>query len=416
MKKSITLMLLLMMTGSASADLVLKTEGRLSVVPKVLTTSGKSVFYSYDSYEPQEVTVYSPDNFEPKTFNLITTEYQSGEYTEEATVTVTGVNVVLSGGTYYKSSQFEADSQEAMINNLNSYWTTYTAFTDPLGNPACYSESGSFFCESLFGKKYPTQWYALIEGMVYGIYTYSGFYTPVYNEESAVWTKTSENMQTYTGSVRSITLFLDGVWNYTKSDSYPVYIAQCLFNDDDKWEYLVPEYGPQVVSYNSYDIATVNGDGTVTLRRRASVRQNRIGYAVYNEDGTRLYRVNDTSGEGGLKCFLGGEKVYFQASEDGYNCLYELNKEDGNIDLVEVVRAKSDRRLETKRGIVTVDIDAEQAGGEVVISTTDGKVLANKKVGVGQTQVNDQPLPAGIYVVSLFKDGKVVESEKYLVQ
>ena len=86
------------------------------------------------------------------------------------------------------------------------------------------------------------------------------------------------------------------------------------------------------------------------------------------------------------------------------------------MDFVEVMRAKSDRRLETKRGIVTVNIDAEQAGGEVVVSTTDGKVMANKKVGVGQTQINDQPLPTGIYVVSLLKDGKVLESEKYLVQ
>ena len=45
-----------------------------------------------------------------------------------------------------------------------------------------------------------------------------------------------------------------------------------------------------------------------------------------------------------------------------------------------------------------------------------GKVMASKRVGVGQTQINDQPLPTGIYIVSLLKDGRVVESEKYLVQ
>ena len=83
---------------------------------------------------------------------------------------------------------------------------------------------------------------------------------------------------------------------------------------------------------------------------------------------------------------------------------------------MEKVSARNDRSLDANRGIVTVDIDAEQAGGEVVICTTDGKVMANKRVGVGQTQINDQPLPAGLYVVSLIKDGRVVESEKYLVQ
>ena len=83
---------------------------------------------------------------------------------------------------------------------------------------------------------------------------------------------------------------------------------------------------------------------------------------------------------------------------------------------MEKISAKNDRSLDTKHGIVTVDIDAEQAGGEVIVSTTDGKVMASKRVGVGQTQINDQPLPTGIYIVSLLKDGRVVESEKYLVQ
>lgn len=80
------------------------------------------------------------------------------------------------------------------------------------------------------------------------------------------------------------------------------------------------------------------------------------------------------------------------------------------------MKGNDERMLGAARGLVTVDISAEQAGGEVVVSTPDGKVLATKRVGIGQTQVNDQPLPTGIYVVSLLKDGKVVESEKYLVQ
>lgn len=98
------------------------------------------------------------------------------------------------------------------------------------------------------------------------------------------------------------------------------------------------------------------------------------------------------------------------------NSLYSIATDGSDFDLVEVVKGNDEHRLGAARGIVTVDISAEQAGGEVVVSTPDGKVLATKRVGIGQTQVNDQPLPTGIYVVSLLKDGKVVESEKYLVQ
>ena len=129
------------------------------------------------------------------------------------------------------------------------------------------------------------------------------------------------------------------------------------------------------------------------------------GYAVYNEDGTKLGNIIDNR----IEVVNGKPYVKCHSSSSYDVCsLYSIENLDGNIDLIEAVRAKSDRRLDAKRGIVTVDIDAEQAGG--------GRVMASKKVGVGQKQVNDQPLPTGIYIVSLLKNGKVVESEKYLVQ
>lgn len=131
-------------------------------------------------------------------------------------------------------------------------------------------------------------------------------------------------------------------------------------------------------------------------------------YTIYSEDGTKLGQFEAGKNiivVNGKACVWKDQSLFVFESDDS-----------GNIDLVEKVSAKNDRSLDTKHGIVTVDIDAEQAGGEVVICTTDGKVMANKRVGVGQTQINDQPLPAGLYVVSLLKNGRVVESEKYLVQ
>lgn len=433
MKKFATLMLLLAIAGSAHADLVLKTEKRsekdLNVVPNALTTSGKTVFYtlSLSSGEGKgDVTVFSPDNgFAPKTFNIGEVEYQSGSYMEEAVVKPTGVNIVPQsqyGGKNYSMSSsvgsygigtVSASSQEEMIDKLTSLKEqTFTAFTDYFGNPACYGNT-SFVLENLFGKQYPTSWYALIDGMIYSISTYSNFYTFAYDEESAVWTRTSESIDTYTNGCESIALYLDGV--EANDDNY-ITISQSLFNNDDKWEYMIPEYGPMSVYSSDIINTTDNKDGTLTLQRRVLMKSEQTGFAVYNEDGTKLYHLRGTSQKGGIFFYLDGDKAYYQSLEDGYICIYEINKETGDIDLVEKVQAKNDRKLGATRGIVTVDIDAEQAGGEVVVSTTDGKVMASKKVGIGQTQINDQPLPTGIYVVSLLKDGRVVESEKYLVQ
>lgn len=424
MKKFATLMLLLAIAGGAHADLVLKTEkgGKhdFNVVPNALTTSGKTVFYtlSISSGEGNgDATVFSPDNgFAPKTFNIGEVEYQRGWYTEEAIVTLTGMNFVPEDErgypNYSATSLWEASSQEEMIDKLTSLKEqTFTAFTDYFGNPACYGNT-SFVLENLFGKQYPTSWYALIDGMIYSISTYSNSYTFAYDEESAVWTRTSESIDTYTNGCASIVLYLDGI--EANEDNY-ITISQSLFNNDDKWEYLLPEYGPLSISSSSIQNVIDNGDGTVTLQRQVGVRSEETGFAVYNEDGTKLYNLRCTSDKG-IFFYLDGDRAYYQSLEDGYICIYEINKETGDIDLVEKVQAKNDRKLGATRGIVTVDIDAEQAGGEVVVSTTDGKVMASKKVGIGQTQINDQPLPTGIYVVSLLKDGRVVESEKYLVQ
>lgn len=414
MKKTLTFMLLLAIAGSTSADLVKKVEGgndiEVSLCPGMLTTSGKTIVYTCNR-STGEVTLYTPDFEVDRTFTVPRQEYTERHFTEQTTVTPTGMNVVPTSSygynNYYSYTLFSADSQEDMISKLATQsGYSCTAFTDPMGNPACYSNNVTFKYENLFGKQYPTQWYALIDGMVNRFETYNDFYTLAYDESTAVWEVTQEETNTSKTWIRSLDLYIEGLQTDTGT-SGEFYFTQSMFNDDDKWEYIMRDYtGPAETTYYNTNIS-VNEDGTVTLTR-SGTEGPQGGYAIYNEDGTKLGWIE--AGKNilvinGKACIWKDQRLYVFESNDS-----------GNIDLVEKVSARNDRSLDANRGIVTVDIDAEQAGGEVVICTTDGKVMANKRVGVGQTQINDQPLPAGLYVVSLIKDGRVVESEKYLVQ
>lgn len=409
MKKITTLMLLLALAGSAKADLVLKAKGSIDVCPGLFTTSGNSVVHSIND---NVVTIYTSDFLVDKTFTCVKSEYQWGSVIEVATVTPTGLNIVpdniYGSKNYYTSYMFEASSGGEMINKMKEYDPSGTLFlfTDPMGNFACYFYEGySFKYENLFGKKYPTSWYALIDGYVYCINTYDSFYTLAYNEESAVWTRISEDIETRNNGILGFEIVYEG-----EKESYKgMSLSQNIFNTDDKWEYVVSEYGPLEFSYYIQS-EVINDDGTITLTRRGSCLGNPSSYAVFNEDGTKLGSLPSRD------VFIINGKKYVTFDDDDYECLYEIVGNDSDFDLIETVQAKSDRRLDAKRGIVTVDINTEQAGGEVVVSTIDGKVMASKKVGVGQTQINEQPLPTGIYVVSLLRDGRVVESEKYLVQ
>lgn len=429
MKKTITLMLLLAIAGSANADLVLqKMESSISVCPSLFSADGFSVAYSCD-YSTGDIIIYDQDFHVNKSFTCVTSECQSGNVTEEATVIPTGVKVAT---TYYAFGNqynnydteplWEAHSQEEMVSKLNELYPneTFTTFTDYFGNPACFNNSADFAFENFFGKKYPRKWYALIDGMAYIISTYDqgmygnpGFYSSVtYDEESAVWIRTSENLSTSYGTVSSALFRIDGV------DVGNIAVSQTFFNDDEKWEYLIPEYGPLEFSSSPSINVQANNDGTVTLKRSGYASSSNIGYAVYNEDGEKLGNIlgRFSNPEFSGLVFNGRKFIRTYSEKEGLSYLYEIKNGIDDIDLVEMIRTKDDCRLGAARGIVTVDISAEQADGEVVVSTTDGKVMASKKVGMGQTQVNDQPLPTGIYVVSLLKDGRVVESEKYLVQ
>ena len=415
MKKTITLMLLLAMASSTSADLVKKVEGgggiTVSLCPGMLTTSGKAIVYTYNE-SSGEVTLYSPDFEVDRTFTVPRQEYTSRSFTEQVTVTPTGMNVTPTSSdgynNYYTSYELPADSQEDMINKLaERYGYSYTAFTDPMDNPACYRNDGSFKYENLFGKQYPTEWYALINGRVSRVSTFDAFYTIAYDESTAAWEVTQEETNTYNTSISNFkNLYAEGIQLTTGIDG-EYYFTQTLFNDDDKWECIMEDRsGPVVTTYSNTNIS-VNEDGTVTLTRSGTESQERNN-AIYSEDGTKIGQLESVKTIhviNGKACVWKNHSLFVFESDDS-----------GNIDLVEKVSAKNDRSLDTKHGIVTVDIDAEQAGGEVVICTTDGKVVASKRVGAGETQINDQPLPTGIYIVSLLKDGRVVESEKYLVQ
>ena len=433
MKKIASLMLLLAMASSANADLVLKTEeDSLRFCPGVFSTNGASIAYSISKISRGKVggdiTIYNQDFLVEKTFSSVTSEYQTVSFTEEATVIPTGVTVVpedqYGNKNYSMHARWEASSQEEMINKLKEEysWYTFTEFTDVFGNPACYYEndfmSYSFAYENIFEKKYPYSWYALIEGMVYEFsvsYYNDNFYTLAYDEESAVWTRTSENIATYSNSPISSSFEIDCV------EGRSVEITQAFFNNDDKWEYILPEYGPLEFFYDSSIKKQVNDDGTVTLTRSGYGKSKLLGYAVYNEDGVKLGVFQGRYFKG---IYVMNGRKFVEMLDDQRidnkiqytHSLYEIKNGNDDSDFIETVQAKSNRRLGAARGIVTVDINAEQAGGEVVVSTVDGKVMTSKRVSEGRTQVNDKPLPPGIYIVSLLKDNRVLESEKYIVQ
>lgn len=422
MKKILLSIALMVTVANVHADVVLKAPS-IKVCPKELTTSGKTITYTADD---DKITVYTPDFLVDRTFTLPQNRASHGSYTEKGNVKVTGAKFkfddykIFYDGSFVKTDITATTRKELLEYLTTNYGSGYSAFTDPLGNPGCFlsyhseyeSSYDNCYLRELFGTKYPKSWYAIVDGSVY-YYSYSDYYYPydlTYNESSAEWTRYNE--QVYSGLyIEDYDFAIDG--KYISED---IILTQNVFNNDDKWEFIMQEYGP--VEYHIIDeqIGNVQEDETVEVTRTVNYSSQTTGTAVYNEDGEKLCSfdvdyINAIHVINGKTYVLG----YYSVVNETNRVLFEINNLGDDIDAIKKVEVKGESRLGAERGIVMVDIKAEQVGGEVVVSTADGKVMASKQVNAGPSRINETPLPTGVYIVSLMKDGKIIESEKYLV-
>ena len=80
-------------------------------------------------------------------------------------------------------------------------------------------------------------------------------------------------------------------FNQSCDDFRSIYLSQTIFNNDDKYEYIMPVYKP----YSMYEERDEDGDGTIDTKDTRS-GMNIVGFKIVSETGNVLSTVNFEEG------------------------------------------------------------------------------------------------------------------------
>ena len=244
--------------------------------------------------------------------------------------------------------------------------------------------------------------------------------------------------------------YANGSWVSSNDiDSYPLYnlpffmyysanrnissaaaVSQSLFNDDDKFEVIVPVFGGEVVEH----------------QEGSSYRYKYINYVItsfkiVSETGEILYTLNAGSnmffvaGEGGgeHQIINIGDKTYLilkvgrmDTSNSSWKYgdtyrWYEISKEANSVNLVREVRGGMNilPTIADRDAQITITLDDESnVARELIITGVNGQLVERRAIPAGENtvQVSAAMMRSGMYNFTLQKKGEIVDNGKVIVK
>lgn len=178
------------------------------------------------------------------------------------------------------------------------------------------------------------------------------------------------------------------------SADYTIYLTQTLFNDDEKFEYLI-ESGSGTYAT---ELKVVSEDGTVlqTLKYPAGVEVYRDEIDLFVVGSNKYLRIGESVDENGNE----------------YMNLYKINKDAKDPSKVSIATAPMRVSVSPRMASRNQDINVVAEGNgvrEVIVTNAAGQVVYSTKVAAGETNVkiNSRRLSSGLNVVSVKSaDGK----------
>lgn len=224
-----------------------------------------------------------------------------------------------------------------------------------------------------------------------------------------------------------------GTYGYLNVDDYYEawgLFTQTLFNNDEKYEFLMPQLEPRTY-------VSKNWRGNRCVKNEYCI----VGYDVYNEDGKVLASLKiDTEGgkrrtyeptiyrvDGTDYIFL--ETSIYELDDEGYHhstdyktFIYKINKSTSSVQKVQEMRGSMHIRPSVvgKDEEITIDlkdtdIDVDR---ELIITNMKGQAVERRSVPAGEAQVRVPAsfLNSGVHHISLQREGHPVDGGKVIVK
>lgn len=207
-------------------------------------------------------------------------------------------------------------------------------------------------------------------------------------------------------------------------------VSQTLFNDDEKYEAVVPVYNGTVI----YQVEGSN---------RRTVYKNYVSteIKIVNESGETLHTLQAGEGSffnmsyGNTHFIKIGDKIYFSvpmgstiAEKEWWyeNCTsyrwYEICKETNSINFVRETRATMNitPTIANRDTQITITLNDENSNvaRELIVTGVNGQLVEHRDIPAGENsvQIPASMLRSGMYNFTLQQKGQVVDNGKVIVK
>lgn len=230
------------------------------------------------------------------------------------------------------------------------------------------------------------------------------YYSPDAMEETSRYVSARFNIY-----MRSYFEFVDE----NTSDISPVTVSQSLFNDDEKFEFLLPILEPTTTTrYDEY---------SYTAETKFGYKEK--GIKVVSEDGTVLHKIIASSDDSYIYIFRISDKTYLRIESDEIASFYEIKKNGNNssINKVRDVRGMNIRPTVAGRNeniTITLNDGDKDTERELIVTGVNGQLVERRTIPAGENrlEINAGMLRSGMYNFTLQKKGTFLDNGKVIVK
>lgn len=388
------------------------------IVPSTLTYTGKPAPVGFDR-DKQEFTIFDTEFNVIKRFNYSCEKAKSRSYNEMTTVKPSGAIVEreYSWDLGHYTEDSVATTLDEMIKLLSGIYGTnnWVGFTDYKGRTSCLApDRTSCFASEWFGTSYPEEYFCIEDGHVKGIEVR---YKPDFDQtaiDNAEWTIEGDVDENEYDDSSDAFDYRD----YDTNLAFDAYIrcTQTLFNDDEKWEYIVPKRGAMKKDVDNYQISDSSEDGFI-LERRVYEGRPITGIDIKNEDGETVASINEI-----IELYnvykIGGNiylSLYFWDEDGDGEILYKYDPK--STDIKEVSRSEAKKaNIRINGRSIMVEADAKDVDEIELIDMGGRKMASSNRKGVGNLTINASSAADGVYSVALKKRGRFVGAQKIILK
>ena len=205
-----------------------------------------------------------------------------------------------------------------------------------------------------------------------------------------------------------------------------LYLTQTLLNDDEKYEYLIPDITSMTEKLSSEQDR--DGDGVIDYRTFTYVPTS---LNIINSDGEQVGTLKFTTfmDDDYIHVIRWGGKLYFYCESDTLiddkweytQHFYLFERNTTSLKKIETPAMFRIAPQITKRyEAVEVEIaeEASRNGGKLVVTDMNGRTVHTQTVPVGEStlKLHVHNLATGVYGVSYITNGKRIDSSKLIVR